>query len=298
MKKCIVLSAALSAIIFLASPAFSADSETDSQVFIGARRDISGSGGVTPPLLPQPAATSRAQREWFKPGLNDSAFFDAAFSAAKMLAYDKLDPADRAAIQAALEREKIRAGIAFLWLLDWTKCGDASARLGAVAGLSYSSAEPKKLGASLATSAMFDPDERVRKASAASIKSAQDKIAERAILDTWKSSFDESGILDANEARRKASVNAMREINEKQIFQALLYYATLELRAGSAALVGVDTVSIKGNNINLPIDLPKLDLINVEGAIAVPAMASLKQATGQDFGRNLLKWNEWLNKLP
>lgn len=293
---------ALSAGIFLAPLAPAADSETDAQLFIGARRETSapssGSGGILPPLLPKPAATRSSQRDWFKPGLNDSAFFDEAFAAAKMLAYDKLDPADRAAIQSALEREKKRAGIAFLWLLDWTKCGDASARAGAVAGLNYTSAEPKKLGASLATSAMFDPDERVRKASAAAIKAGPDKIAERAILDAWKSSFDESGMLDANEARRKATVAAMREVNDKQVFQALLYYATLELRAGSAALVGVDTVSIKGNNINLPIDLPKLDLINVEGAIAIPAMASLKQATGQDFGRNLLKWNEWLNKLP
>ena len=88
------------------------------------------------------------------------------------------------------------------------------------------------------------------------------------------------------------------EIGDKRVFQAILWYAMLELRAGSASLVRVDTVSIKGQNINLPIDLPVLDLISAQGNIIIPAQTSLKQATGQDFGHNFDKWKDWINKLP
>ncbi len=90
----------------------------------------------------------------------------------------------------------------------------------------------------------------------------------------------------------------MREIRDKRVFQALLYYATLEMRAQTAAPARVDTANIRGQNINLPIDLPVIDIVSAEGTIMIPAMASLKGATGQDFGHNFSKWQEWINKQP
>lgn len=254
------------------------------ELIIGARKDA-------------PSAAS-SQREWFKSGLGESAYQTETYAAAKQLANEKLEATERAAIQEGLSRDKERSIKACLWLMDWNNCADPVGRVGAVNGLGTLSYDSKKLGKQIASSAIFDPDEKVRKATAAMIKSRKDLAAEREVLETWKTSFDESGVLDVNETRRKASVAAMREIGDKQIFQALVWYAQLELRAGSAQTVRVDTVNIRGQGINLPIDLPVLDLVSAQGNIVVPAMTSLKQATGQDFGRNFGKWNEWIAKLP
>ena len=86
-------------------------------------------------------------------------------------------------------------------------------------------------------------------------------------------------------------------------------YVTLELRAQSASLDRLDTVRIRdagrnvaaddrGGNINLPIDLPSLNLMSVETTLVVPALPSLKRVTGQDFGRDLARWKAWIAAQP
>lgn len=264
-----------------------AASESDNEgLEIGARRGTASSTKATPP-----------KREWLKAGLSDSAYQAELYNAVKMLANEKLESSERFALQESIVREKERAVKGCLWLMDWKNCADPAGRIGAVAALGACAAEPKVAGKPLAVSAIFDPDEKVRKAAAAQIKARKDTVAEKSLIETWKSSFDEQGVLDANEARRKASVAAMREVGEKNVYQALLWYAQLELRAQTAAPVRIDTVNITGQGINLPIELPVIDIISTEGTIVVPALASLKAATGQDFGRNIQKWNEWIGNL-
>jgi len=145
---------------------------------------------------------------------------------------------------------------------------------------------------------VYEQDAETRAAVINLIKVRNDAVAAKTLVETWKSAFDDVGLLKVNEPVRKAAVNAIHDVGDKRVYQALLYYAILEVRAGAAELVRVDSVAITGQRINLPIDLPVLELRGVEGTIVVPAMASLKQATGQDFGRHFDKWNDWIAKQP
>src|SRR5207237_9180839 len=139
---------------------------------------------------------------------------------------------------------------------NWKNCEDPVTRRGAIAGLSLCSPDTRIAGKPLATSAIFEPDAEARKASIELIKARKDTEAAKALVTTWKASFDDSGVLADNETQRKLAVAAMREVADKRVFEALLYYANLEIHGGSAALVRMDTVAITGQNINLPIDLP------------------------------------------
>ena len=245
----------------------------------------------------RPAATS-AKKEWFKSGLSDGALHAEALLAARALAQSKEQSSELDDLQQGVLHERDRCTKEFLWMLNWKNCGDPILRRGALAGLALCNPESKLVGKPLATSAIYEPDSGTRKASIELIKTRKDSVAARALIDTWKSAFDDVGVLATNESTRKAAVDAMREVGDKRVFQALLYYAMLEIRAGTASAVRVDSVAIRGQNVNLPIDLPVLELAGVEGTIIIPAMASLKQATGQDFGRNFDKWKEWIAKLP
>ena len=280
--KSLVLSALCCTAIFLAQSA------EDESLVIGIRQNA---------IAPKSAA-SAPKKEWFKSNLTDSALHTESLAAARILAGAKEGASDLDYIKEGVLREKERCVKEFLWMLNWKNCSDPVYRRGAIAGLELCNPEPKDAGKALAISAIFEPDADTRKASIELIKARKDPMAARTLLTTWKSAFDEHGAVADNESTRKAAVDAMREIGDKRVFEVLRYYAMLELRAGSASLARVDTVSIKGQGINLPIDLPVLDLISVEGNIIVPGLTSLKQATGQDFGRHFDKWKDWIDKLP
>jgi hypothetical protein len=238
------------------------------------------------------------KRIWFKSGASDAAFHTEAVAAAHALGLATEASYQLDELKSAVLSEKERCTPKFVWMLNWKNCEDPVTRRGAIAGLVLCNPDTAVAGKPLAVSAIFEPDAAARKASIELIKSRKDTEAAKTLVTTWKSSFDEGGVLADNESQRKATVAAMREVGDKRVYEALFYYAMLEIRGGSADLVRIDTVSIKGQNINLPIDLPVLELRGVEGTIIVPALISLKQATGQDFGRNIGRWRQWLNGLP
>ncbi len=250
------------------------------------------------PSSTTPKTTAGPKKEWFNANLNERALHTEALAASRALATAKGVSSEIDDVREGVLRERERCIKEFIWMLNWKNCPDPIMRRGAVEGLGLCNPDPKVLGKPLATSAVYEPDAETRKVSIELIKMRKDSVSAKALLDTWKSAFDDVGVLAANEATRKAAVDTIREVGDKRVFQAMLYYAMLEVRAGSAAPVRVDSVAIKGPGVNLPIDLPVLDLMGVEGTIVIPAMASLKQATGQDFGRHFDKWKEWIGKLP
>lgn len=247
-------------------------------------------------IAPRSGSGVKLQKVWLQPSLSESAYVAEAAEAARFLSDDKLEAGTRAALTAGIRQDAERAAKAFVRCLDWQRYSDARARLGALRGIEIAGAPISATGKGLAGSAIAEPVPEVRNAAIDLIRRRKDAAAGGEILRFWRAAYDSD--LGFDEPRRAAAAAAMRDIGDKRVFQALLSYVTLEVRAGSASGASIDTVNITGQGINLPIEQPGMNLISVEGTIIVPATGSLKQATGQDFGKNLAQWREWLDKQP
>ena len=252
----------------------------DGTLVIGLRRD---------------GAPAVGRREWFRAGLKDAAYQDEAAAAAARLGNDKLGADEKAALSDAIRADGERAGRAFGACLDWHRY-DATTRLGALRGIGVANPAAQTTGKALAGAALSEPVPQVRKAAVALIRERKDVAVTAEVVRYWRAAYDDD--LGFDDAKRVAAVTAMRDIGDRRTYEALLYYATVEIYAGAASSATMSEVDIKGNGINLPIQLPGIDVKGFHGTIVVPALASLKGATGQDFGHNLAKWREWIGQQP
>ncbi|HYG73758.1 MAG TPA: hypothetical protein VEK08_01895 [Planctomycetota bacterium] len=205
---------------------------------------------------------------------------------------------DSAASELAseLQREREKTSALISELLDPAKFSNPATRLGAVRALQLAAPAAPLIGKRLGASAIAETNPDVRKAVIELIRSRKDAAASAEVLRYWRESYDSE--VGFNEASRAAAVAAMRDIGDKRLFQVLLHHAIIEIRTGVASAPSVDNVAIRGQQINLPIDLPGMQLMSFEGTLAIPALGSLREATGQNFGREIPKWREWLNAQP
>jgi hypothetical protein len=282
------------------SPASTSSSATESEVFIKA----------------SPAYATKqfkARRVWLAPGIPGAQYNKEIVELANLLAGDKLDADEQKTIDEGIKREPARAGAAFGALLDWKHYGE-NTRRGALRGIQISAAPARVVGKSLGASALSEPDAKVRSATIDLIKERKDAMAAHTLLGYLAAAADNTGLGIINEKQRNAALAALQEVGDKRVYEILLYYVTLEVRAGYAASPVVTQAFITnsgdvnnggppgGAAINLPIDLPSLELGSFQGTIVVPAIAdpmfSLKRATGQDFGKDLGKWKKWIDEQP
>jgi hypothetical protein len=242
------------------------------------------------------ATPETGARVWLESTLKDNAYNAQALEIAKLLAKEKPGYEDLPEIAQALRREPERAAKTFARFLDFEKF-DPATRIGSIRALEISESKSAAVGKALAGSAIAEPVAQIRTAAIELIRKRRDAAAANEILRFWRGSFDSD--IGFDEPKRLAAVNAMRDIGDRRIFEAMLAYVTLEIRAGATTSAGVGTANITGPGpINLPIDLPALDTMSVQGTIMVPAASSLKQATGQDFGKNVAKWRDWIAQQP
>jgi hypothetical protein len=260
---------------------------SEATVLIGPRRD--GAAATSP------AIGVRGAREWFRDGLADSAYQAEAAQAAALLGRDKLSYEEKTALSEAIRRDRERSGRAFGACLDWHQY-DAETRLGATRGIAIAAAASQTTRKPLANVLLAEPVPQVRKAALELVRERKDSAVTAEVLRYWREAYDDT--LGFDEAKRAAAVAAMRDIGDRKAYQALYYLVTLEVNAGSAAAPTITEVNIQGNGINLPIQLPGIDLMSFHGTVIVPAFASLKGVTRQDFGHDLAKWREWINKQP
>jgi uncharacterized protein with PIN domain len=256
----------------------------------------------------------RKSRIWFASQLKDEAFHKEAIEAARALAGasgsagSKLDYKALSELQEGLQRDKKRTSSVFTGLLDARKTTDVGVRLGAVKALELATPDPALIGKPLAAAAVLETDTTVRGEAIRVIRSRKDAAASREMLKLWKSAFEDETV-GVNEALRAAAEDAMRDVGDKRVYEVLYAYVLMELRAQSASLDKLDTTRIRnaglnvnandrGGNINLPIELPSLTLMSVETTLWVPALPSLQRVTGQNFGWNVKRWNEWLAEQP
>lgn len=251
---------------------------------------------------------ARKNRIWFAPGMKDDAFHKEALEAAKLLNKGKLEYEGLSELTEGLQRDKNRSAKVFGGFLDARKTSDAGVRFGAVKALELTNPESAAVGKELAAAAILEKDERVRGAVVELIRTRKDTEAARGLVKQWHAAFEDEA-LGVDEALRTAAENAMRDVGDRRIYEAIYYYVTMELRAQTATLDRMDTARIRdagrnvqandrGGNINLPIDLPSITLSSVETTLVVPALPSLKRITGQDFGRDLPRWKAWIAAQP
>ena len=244
---------------------------------------------------PKKSVAPAAQPELIARSLGDAAArIEAEKIARKLSAYTPDNPAV-AEIAAALKRDPNRYAALFATLLDPAKYRE-DVRFGALRAFQIAPPDSAASGRALADSLIAEPATALRKIDVDLIQSRKDHTAGAELLRYWRNAFNEDN--GFNEAARAAAVNAMGAIGDRQVLEGLIYYVTIEVRAESASASRIDTVAIRGNRINLPIDLPSANVMGFQATIVVPAVSSLQQATGEHFGRNLDKWNEWLAQQP
>ncbi|HEY3321477.1 MAG TPA: hypothetical protein VGP72_13480 [Planctomycetota bacterium] len=202
---------------------------------------------------------------------------------------------EESAIAEALRSDRQRSGKALGALLDWNR-HEPALRRGALKALALTQPDPSVTAKALANSALAEPVPEIRSAAINLIRDRKDAAVAAELVKYWRNAYDETTGFD--ESKRTAAVAAMRDIGDRRCVQALLAYVSLEVYAASAGSPVMSNVNITGNGINLPIELPGLDIQSVQGTIVVPAATSLKALSGQDFGRNINKWRDWLGKQP
>ncbi|MCZ7647881.1 MAG: hypothetical protein M5U26_21925 [Planctomycetota bacterium] len=188
------------------------------------------------------------------------------------------------------------AGVAKL--LGSLKDGEKPAqRLEAVEGLLAAPPKPLPQGVSeqLFKSALFDEDEGVRAAAARAMDKLDDRLGMQFM---FKGALHPQ--LKANIRQRAAE--GIRALDRPEVIQALVSIVTEELRVGSATEVtppqtifisnGLDVNNPLGN-INLPIELPNLELRSVQTSVAVLALSALRTISRRDLGAAPDAWNKW-----
>ncbi|MGD0091483.1 MAG: hypothetical protein ABSE73_16310 [Planctomycetota bacterium] len=265
----------------LAAQHLSAAESSEQPVVIGPRRASTPSGAST--------------REWFRSGISDAAYQEEAASAAVLLGGDKLSAEEKAVLGKALCRDREHSGRAFGACLDWRHY-DATTRLGAARAIGMAAPAPQTTARALANTVLAEPVPEVRKEALDLVRGRKDAAVTAELLRFWRAAYDSD--LGFDEAKRAAAVAALRDVGDRRAYEALFYLVTLEVRAGVASGPAMSEVAIQGQGVKLPIQLPGMDLKQFEGTVMVPALASLKGATGQDFGRDLAKWRDWLSKQP
>ncbi|MCX7804512.1 MAG: hypothetical protein N3A38_04900 [Planctomycetota bacterium] len=184
-------------------------------------------------------------------------------------------------------------------LADFRQVSDPTLRASAIKGIETLCLKSPEISASLAAAAMADPKEELRHQACRTIKSTGDvgamaHLIQFAITPEW-------GAVEP-------AVAALREINDPRIVRGLFYYVTLEMRPTMTELVNFQTRQLdafnvmSGANANLvtllsfPIQFPEMRVTRVRTTVKLPAMSALVAVSGKDFGDNLVKWREWVER--
>jgi len=178
------------------------------------------------------------------------------------------------------------------------------------AGLRHKEAQVRKLAAqalgykgdricasSLVNAAINDKDASVRRVASRAVGGMRDPAALRKLIRITSRVKDEDQIERAGDAIRHAGQPAAIE--------ALIGYAVIEVRAAmarNASLRSVNITSMQSINtggggviqsVNLPIELPSVELTKVKTTVCLPICEILSRATGVSNGGDIARWADW-----
>jgi hypothetical protein len=225
----------------------------------------------------------------------------------KVLLFDMTaGDSERKGALAALQKDRAKSSAVVLGSLDPSSAPDADVRLAALAGIEALQPTGPEVSKRLAQSAMVDPEENVRKKTAALIKSRNDEWAMDTMVRSYIAAFDEAGQV-RNPILKEAAGGALRELNDKRVYNAMLYYATLEIRTETSELANLATRQIDSFTVNngaqntvltplsFPIQFPELKITSVKTTVVAPC-AALSSLSGENFGNDLDAWAKWIRR--
>lgn len=225
---------------------------------------------------------------------------------AKVLAQTGARETSRQEALNFLLNQKEESGDILLGALDFRRVKDDETRLGALKGLTLLKPAGPRVSPTLAWSAVMDPREELRAATAALIKERKDDNAIAGIIKHLIGAFDESGNL-VNGPVKDAAVKALHSFNDGRIGDALIYYCVMELRPTVTELANFSTrfiasfTVLQGANVTIivpltfPIQFPELAIRRVRTTACAPASA-LNAYAEAPIGGDLEAMKRWANR--
>jgi hypothetical protein len=215
--------------------------------------------------------------------------------------------ANEKAALATLQKDKVKSGEALAACLDSKTVPEKNTRLGALRGIELLKPAGANISYALATSAVADPEEAVRDSATKLVKSRNDTAAMSQMIGHLYSAYQPNGAV-LSQSLRDSAVASLRNLNDRRIYQGILYRVWMELRLtniseGNLTTRQIDTFGVNnsGNNavlvpLALPIQFPELSIQRVNTAVVAPATSALRDVTGQDFGQDWDAWSKWVQK--
>lgn len=154
---------------------------------------------------------------------------------------------------------------------------------------------PEDVSRRLFAAMLLDEGENVRKEAALAAKALDDVAAKKFV-------FKAALMPKVKAPVRARAAEALRRFDDPMVIEALIWHVTYTLRVGTATEVTPPkTIFITDggdiNNplglINLPIELPNIELRSVSTSVIVPATTALTAITRRNFGANPAAWQKW-----
>jgi hypothetical protein len=241
-----------------------------------------------------------------KPGGKPSSSSDLLAKAKILMSGERAGDEQRKAALQALSAEAIRAREVFLSSLDPSQAPAAETRLAALTGIEALNPVSTDVSNALVTTTIDDPEKEVRARAVAVIKARHDGFAIGTLTNVFLASFADDGQIK-NQLVEHAAGDALRAIDDKRVYQALLYYATLEIRTQNTKLNAfvtrqIDSFTVlQGAQANVlvrlsfPIQFPELQITSVKTTVKAPA-AAMSALSGMNFGNDVEAWAKWVRQ--
>jgi hypothetical protein len=229
--------------------------------------------------------------------LSDAQYRAEIHDIAVMLLERKFTKEERDDLVLAVTREINRSSKAFGALLNWRTNPDVKLRLGAVEGIRL--AYTGTVGTFLGASALSEPNPNVRNAVIKLIKDRNDRVAMKYLFQLLLSSV-ENGETTAitNSQLNSATLAALRDIGDKQVYEVLLFLERVSMANGITGTPYLDGVKIAPPNTDLQCMAPNSEVGMMQYTQTFPGLSALKAVSGENFGHDLKKWQDWIDKQP
>ena len=252
---------------------------------------------LPPPVAPAPEKKEKALLDMLGTKLSESEYNAEIRAIAKMLMERKFTKEEHDDLVLAVTRQVKRSATAFGQLLDPRANPDVKLRLGAIEGLRL--AYTGDAGGYLGASALSEPNPDVRRQVIQLIKDRNERNAMKYLFKQLLNSV-ENGESTAvgNSALNAAAIAALHDLGDKQVYEVLLFLERVSMANGITGTPYLDGIKIDPPNTDLQCITPNAEVGMMQYTQTFPGLSALKAISGENFGHDLKKWQDWIDKQP